>query len=259
MTIRVEVISDKSGSLEDVHTFERGPVTLGRSPRCDVVFGTREVSRRQLVFEELNACWYVKHLGSMTPTFLNGASLLPFRPLRLSDGDRVAVEEITLAIAIDGEDAWIEGDGHDTDALEHVGTVSLEQIGGRSREYLDGSRGEDAVLVLLKDGWPTRELTLEDGHTYVLGRSAACDFQVHDMSVSRRHVEIRRQGREVKVNDLRAKYGLRINDVPVRGEVSMVHGDTLELGSASLRFEWKAPDRTRPSQAEPATGPVDQD
>lgn len=70
----------------------------------------------------------------------------------------------------------------------------------------------------------------------VVGRSRRCDIVIDDPNVSRRHIEITRQGDGFMVRDLGSTNGARLNQRPIQQEV-LQNGDQLELGTSRLVFE----------------------
>jgi hypothetical protein len=93
------------------------------------------------------------------------------------------------------------------------------------------------------DGLPAGSLVLADGTRVVLGtepvvigRLPECGVVLSDPNVSRRHAEVRRQGSDVVVADLRSTNGTRVNGVPVRERV-LVDGDEISVGTTLIRFE----------------------
>lgn len=71
----------------------------------------------------------------------------------------------------------------------------------------------------------------------VVGRSRQCDVVLGDGNVSRRHAEIRPSGDGWTVADLGSTNGVLINGRPVRTARALEAGDTIELGTSTLRFE----------------------
>ncbi len=69
---------------------------------------------------------------------------------------------------------------------------------------------------------------------YVLGRSSKCSLRFNDASVSRKHVRfvVARDG--VIVGDLGSKNGTRVNGLPLAQEVSLAHGDEIEVGQLKV-------------------------
>jgi hypothetical protein len=90
----------------------------------------------------------------------------------------------------------------------------------------------DAVLVHA-DG--RREPLPAGGAT--IGRSHACEIVIDDPGVSRRHAAIARGRDGWVLDDLGSTNGSSVNGAPVDGSRALAHGDEIELGSATLRFE----------------------
>ena len=93
------------------------------------------------------------------------------------------------------------------------------------------------------EGLPAGSLVLPDGSRVVLGtepvvigRLPECTVVLSDPNVSRRHAEVRRQGNEVVVADLRSTNGTRVNGIPVH-EKALADGDEISVGTTALRFE----------------------
>jgi pSer/pThr/pTyr-binding forkhead associated (FHA) protein len=76
----------------------------------------------------------------------------------------------------------------------------------------------------------------------VIGRGTGSDFVIRDVTVSRRHAAIHREGYAWIVEDLGSKNGTRVNGRPVHGRAVIAPGDELSFGAASVRFD---PDERR--------------
>ncbi len=70
----------------------------------------------------------------------------------------------------------------------------------------------------------------------VIGRSAQCEIQVDQESVSRNHCRIRFDGTGFLVRDLGSTNGTYVNDDPVVGDGRLRHGDQLKVGRTILKF-----------------------
>lgn len=87
--IRVRILT--GGNAGRVHAFQRGPVTAGRHPACDLRFAAHadlEVSARHAVLEHDGAAWTIRDTGSTNGTFINGQPITGTAVLRT--GDRIA-------------------------------------------------------------------------------------------------------------------------------------------------------------------------
>ena len=74
-----------------------------------------------------------------------------------------------------------------------------------------------------------------EGGQVVLGRSKACDVQVDDANVSRRHAELRREGSSWWLVDLDSTNGTDLNGKRVK-RARLSDGDTITLGDTHLVF-----------------------
>jgi putative nucleotidyltransferase with HDIG domain len=87
-----------------------------------------------------------------------------------------------------------------------------------------------------------RVIPLEDGARLTVGRTAECDVQIDDRSVSRHHCTLEVHGDHVTVTDLKSVNGTFVNDRAIMH--ATVHpGDTLRLGSTVLELHGPQPPR----------------
>ena len=80
----------------------------------------------------------------------------------------------------------------------------------------------------------------------IIGRSEDADIRIRDMAVSRRHARLRRNGKEVFLENLKGMNGLFVNGQKLVGRRTLSHGDVVELGQSMLRFQ--APERAPEEQ-----------
>lgn len=80
------------------------------------------------------------------------------------------------------------------------------------------------------DHWKQR-IDLPEGET-TLGRDPACEIQVQDDAVSRRHLRFVVRNDSVWVEDLSSTNGTVINGRPLVGGQTLLDGDVLQLGHA---------------------------
>jgi hypothetical protein len=122
-----------------------------------------------------------------------------------------------------------------------VGPVDVEIH--RASNLREGRFAIVAEVAEGPEGLPAGSLVLPDGSRVVLGtepvvigRLPECSVVLSDPNVSRRHAELRRQGNEVVLADLRSTNGTRVNGVPVHEKV-LADGDEISVGTTALRFE----------------------
>jgi len=70
-------------------------VVVGRLKTCDIVLSDPEVSRKHLAITLRGGRFYLTHLSSSNPTFINGVSLPRGRDRILNEGDKVQLSDHT--------------------------------------------------------------------------------------------------------------------------------------------------------------------
>ncbi len=100
---------------------------------------------------------------------------------------------------------------------------------------LSGSKA-DAKLIIVdgKDEGKGFDITREE---VIVGRSLDNDFVVSDISVSRKHFKVVKQGDGYKVEDLGSGNGIRVNGKKSPSEV-LFHGDVITAGARNIKFEY---------------------
>jgi hypothetical protein len=70
-----------------------------------------------------------------------------------------------------------------------------------------------------------------------VGRLSECTITLNDQNVSRRHAEIRPDGRAYVVTDLGSTNGTMVNGTRIRSGQPLADGDIVSFGSTYVRFE----------------------
>ena len=86
-------------------------------------------------------------------------------------------------------------------------------------------------------------------HWVTIGRANGNAFQILDSSVSGQHCEVRLQGDELAVRDLRSTNGTFIKDKMI-SEGVVKAGETLRVGNVELRLEMSPPSKDAPVKVE---------
>src|SRR3954451_22789409 len=93
-----------------------------------------------------------------------------------------------------------------------------------------------------------RVFALEDGQMLTAGRTAQCEVQLDDPSVSRRHCTIALQPNgQLQIKDLESANGTFVNERPIT-EGSARAGDLIRLGTAILEVRDPSGIMARPDQ-----------
>ncbi|WP_131810476.1 FHA domain-containing protein, partial [Mycolicibacter heraklionensis] len=112
-----------------------------------------------------------------------------------------------------------------------------QQAQGGYGEAPGGGYGQRAysapasVTLQLDDG-SGRTYQLHEGAN-VVGRGQDAQFRLPDTGVSRRHLEIRWDGRVALLSDLNSTNGTTVNNAPVQ-EWQLADGDVIRLGHSEI-------------------------
>ena len=93
----------------------------------------------------------------------------------------------------------------------------------------------DQALLIIRGGAVDGSTVLIDSDVTVAGRSPDCEVFLDDITVSRRHVEIRRDGRRFIMKDAGSLNGSYVNRERV-DEVELRSGDEVQVGRFKLEF-----------------------
>jgi FHA domain len=74
------------------------------------------------------------------------------------------------------------------------------------------------------------------GARVTLGRGRSCDWVLAEETVSRRHAELRHDGRRWLLRDLGSRNGTRVNGTRVLSETEVRPGDRVSFGAARYRL-----------------------
>jgi hypothetical protein len=116
---------------------------------------------------------------------------------------------------------------------DEVGNTMIFSNSERVRSAVEQSTRRRSKALLVVSG--RRLLVAPRGA--VIGRSRECDVVLEDSGVSRRHAELRPQGRAWTIEDLGSTNGVRVNGLAVDGSQELLSGDRVEMGSTEMLFE----------------------
>ena len=91
------------------------------------------------------------------------------------------------------------------------------------------------VLVVRSGGGRAGEVFEQIGPRTLIGRSPECDVFLDDVTVSRRHAELLREGEQVTIRDLGSLNGTFVNRHRIE-EAVLEDDDELQIGKYRLTF-----------------------
>jgi len=142
-----------------------------------------------------------------------------------------------------GQQPYAEPAGNQAPAYDYPPQSGYQQSGGyptagypqqSSYGYDDASYGAGQGLsatLQLEDG-SGRYFQLREGQN-IIGRGQDAQFRLPDTGVSRRHVEIRWDGRVAMLSDLGSTNGTTVNGAPVR-DWQLADGDVIRAGHSEI-------------------------
>jgi len=156
--------------------------------------------------------------------------------IRLGPADRerlAPIEQTLVSELVDTARQHAREEGYRFAGMVAVDLVTDNRLG-------PGSFRLEGAMV---EGGPTSAVVLGDGtrvgvgdEPVTIGRAADCDLVLADPTISKHHLELRRQGLEVVLIDLGSTNGTRVNGAGVRERV-LADGDEIRLGATVLRYE----------------------
>lgn len=93
--IVVHGISEDRGRAFDLL---REVVVVGRNRSCEVTLADPEISRKHMAISLRNGRFYLTHMSTNNPTFINGISLPRGRDRILNEGDKIQLSDHTTLV-----------------------------------------------------------------------------------------------------------------------------------------------------------------
>ncbi|MBL8739644.1 MAG: FHA domain-containing protein [Myxococcales bacterium] len=220
-------------------TFDSPRILVGRGEGCEVRLPDPSVSHRHLTIRSRGAEQVLVDEGSTNGTRLcrivdgkrTVTLLTPQAPQRIQSGDLVRVGRLWIELELGAEMPTRK-------AQEVAKDIALELV----IEAL-AADGEDGRPLLTVESGPDAgaEKRVEGLGELVVGRSKEADFMLSDADLSRRHLQLRRRGDLLVVQDLGSKAGCSIDDQPL-GSAAQVwrQNAALTMGATTLRYTFEA-------------------
>lgn len=171
--------------------------SIGSAPENSLPIPDPALSDRELLIERRNGRYLLDVVAPDGRASLNGAPIQRGEPAVLTHGDVISLADLEFRFA----------------------------------------RGEPAYSRLhVLAGVHRGKVFRVDGPLVSVGRSAECEIQFPDRSVSRHHCRIRLHGREWWIEDAESTNGTVLNGRPVRDPERLQGGDVVQIGLSRFRF-----------------------
>ncbi len=121
------------------------------------------------------------------------------------------------------------------DATLSITPVDAEDEGADEFPFPHDELEPGQALLLVKRGPNAGSTFLIEGSSTSLGRNPGSDIFLDDVTVSRKHAEVRRQGQEFFVHDLGSLNGTYVNGERV-DVTKLASGDEVQVGKFKLVF-----------------------
>lgn len=251
-------------SLTGAQSIElKGALTLGRGAASDVVIEQERLSRKHAQLTVSDNTLSVEDLGSTNGTFINDVKTEGV--VTAQHGDIIKFDAFAYQVCVVS--------GND-DATEASGVGMQEELEAKTQMFtapkswaLDDDQSSDGTLVMsldsLKDNMGEKDISLVDvAHDtpvmiclngkmkgkvfkfntrekltkWEIGRSAECDIQVDEASVSTNHAQLIHEGKRWKLVDLMSANGTFVNGN--KGLTSYLSsGDKVKFGQVDFMFK----------------------
>lgn len=228
MAVRITIRDLEAADGARTRSFVQDRIVIGRARYCDVCLPDMAVSTRHAEIRLQGTDYALVDLGSLNGTTVNGKRLVPHRPRKLVNDDRIALAGFELEFRL----GVSPGPAEPRDE-------SMRQAREMLAAVLATSGGAAPRPALLVVGGPARAGRLELPEAparLLLGRSTHAELRLDDRDVSREHAELIVEPDRVLVRDL----GIR-NGIVVRGErvseIELGAGEQFTIGGTTIALE----------------------
>lgn len=221
----------RSGQAVPKITFESPKVVLGRGSGCELVLPDPSVSHRHASIRQRGSDYIVLDEGSTNGTCVGPVRLSEGTPRVLKSGDLLRLGRVWLEVTI-------EQAPPSPNAKDLTREIALQLIEGALAA--EGEPHAHPKVTVTKGPSKDKTLTLDRFNApYVVGRGVNCDLHLEDDDCSRRHVELRRRGGRIIVQDLGSKNGAALEGERIGSKASVAWqpGEVLRLGQSELALE----------------------
>ena len=190
-------------------------ITIGRSPDNDIVLDDQRVSRHHARLVRQNGHFILTDLGSSNGTWLYGERISKDVEVTPGATFKVGAHSVTIKVA---------------DEKKNGAAVPAGPGSGATMQM---------ALPTDASALTTERLHL-DKPVMTLGRDPSCDLVLDHPAVSRLHAEIRKEGENFFIFDLKSTNGTFVNSEAVETKRQLQPGDEIRIASYRITFDGMA-------------------
>lgn len=224
-TLLNDCMTGKKHYLDEKEIF-----SVGRSPDADIPILDVNCSRKQFVIEKTLDGFFLVPQSTSNATYCDGKPVSG--KTHLKSGMTIRVGSYQFIFNAGGSDSANPPDVGILDQLTHIGAPDLIPMdsvpGGTIFATQGGLIAEEITLV--------KPISIAE--SLLLGRdSAKTNLHLDHPSVSRLHAEVRKQGSDVFIHDLKSANGTFVNGKRIDRPVRLCVADRIDIGPYSIIFE----------------------
>ncbi|HRK01736.1 MAG TPA: GGDEF domain-containing protein [Oligoflexia bacterium] len=114
-------------------------------------------------------------------------------------------------------------------------TVVLSGESDTLKVEKERAKDQEACLIIIR-GSPQGKRYEINKDSMFLGRDVSAEIALNDQNVSRKHAEVIREGKEIKLRDNGSTNGTFVNDKLIKDTVTLRKEDMIKLGNTILKF-----------------------
>lgn len=236
------IIVRRPDGAQEVVPLGAAPVTVGRADGNTVVVKDDWVSRRHLeIVLGSDGLYYARDLGSANGLMVNGlrTASAPLRP-----GDLIRLGQNLLIFSVDsdgqadvtrlGKQTRIAGSGEQPPVAGRQSSVGNAPSGVVPSPHA-AQEAPASVSPADDEGGLAASLTVYGKVQAGIGRAGDNDLVLDHPQVSRRHAQVRWDGRQYLITDLNSTNGVYVNGERVR-EAALPEGARVQIGPFRFLF-----------------------
>ncbi|HON45425.1 MAG: FHA domain-containing protein [Planctomycetes bacterium] len=224
-----------SGKLLETREFDKDIVTLGRSPKCDIIIDNLGVSRVHSQIERNGDVFILRDMKSNNGTFVHGEKIQRYN---LNHQDEFFLgKHSVIFYYVYPNDEWTEEKlDEDEDAIKsnmQELTMSMDAndiaiMGIKKQTSLA------AYLTLMNANGIRQNVSITQTAIF-FGASPKCDYPLEGWFISKRHVLLLKEETGFRLIHLGVQKPPKINGIKIDNQ-KLKHGDVIDIENIRLVF-----------------------